>query len=303
MSPRWTMSPSKSKLSKPTRLRSLFDGYDEAEAHQLKRLQKRQTAQRLQQLLAEQQRQQIEKQQFNELLARIERQKKPKSRDSSDQIAATTRPSHNSLEWKKSRVPKTNTLQLSSTRSLALSRPNSVNKSPKKSPQKQLLPLSNKQQAAPPRRKSSFFSLNNFGSSAQDFEDAMDEDFKNHHEAFNSMFEASSNEMDMHLKELNSLADSFHSEFFRDNWTSTLRTLSRSLEVNPSTRKLVLGAKGNKPLLETEEKLTSFLLKLDSIESGGIPVVREQRKKLVNEVQSFLDDIEDLKKRAMALRI
>ncbi|ORY40128.1 hypothetical protein BCR33DRAFT_719532 [Rhizoclosmatium globosum] len=295
MSPKRSMSPSKSKLSKPTRLRSLFDGYDEAEARQLKRLQKRQTAQRLQQLLAEQQRQQIEKQQFNELLARIERQKKPKSRDSSDQIAATTRP--------KSRVPKTNTLQLSSTRSLALSRPNSVNKSPKKSPQKQLLPLSNKQQAASPRRKSSFFSLNNFGSSAQDFEDAMDEDFKNHHEAFNSMFEASSNEMDMHLKELNSLAESFHSEFFRDNWTSTLRSISRSLEVNPSTRKLVLGAKGNKPLLETEEKLTSFLLKLDSIESGGIPVVREQRKKLVNEVQSFLDDIEDLKKRAMALRI
>ncbi|ORY40103.1 hypothetical protein BCR33DRAFT_852856 [Rhizoclosmatium globosum] len=107
---------------------------------------------------------------------------------------------------------------------------------------------------------------------------------------------------EQHLGEITNLAKSFYLEFppqdpeeESNTWKTRLENLSKSLEVNQGTGKLVLGAKGNRPLLEVEEKLTKFLLKLDAVESNGVAKVREARRKLIKEVQTLLDDIEQVK--------
>ncbi|KAJ3012580.1 UNVERIFIED_CONTAM: hypothetical protein HDU68_001122 [Siphonaria sp. JEL0065] len=108
-------------------------------------------------------------------------------------------------------------------------------------------------------------------------------------------------ETQQHLHEIQTLTQSFHQEFPSDaaSWNTRLTELSQTLEVNPETQKLVLGAKGNRPLLEVEEKLTKMLLKADSIESNGVVAVRDARKALIKEVQRLLEDIERMKQDAV----
>ncbi|KAJ3075599.1 hypothetical protein HDU98_007581 [Podochytrium sp. JEL0797] len=81
-------------------------------------------------------------------------------------------------------------------------------------------------------------------------------------------------------------------------WKSRLRGLCENLKIDPVTRKLVLGAKENMPLLEVEEKLTKFLLKTDELESAGFVIVREKRRALVKEILGMLKNIDKAKKRA-----
>ncbi|KAJ3281657.1 hypothetical protein HDU79_010584, partial [Rhizoclosmatium sp. JEL0117] len=96
-------------------------------------------------------------------------------------------------------------------------------------------------------------------------------------------------------KEIDRLSATFHSEFPRGGWNKRLQILALDLEVDKKNKKLVLGAKGNRPLLEVEDRLEKLIIKVDSVESGGFASVREQRKELIKEIQGFLADIEAIK--------
>ncbi|KAJ3232198.1 hypothetical protein HDU81_003246 [Chytriomyces hyalinus] len=103
------------------------------------------------------------------------------------------------------------------------------------------------------------------------------------------------------LRQVTTLAKTFHTQFPRNKrvWRERLAALASTLDMNPTTRKLVPGAKGNKGLMEVEEALTKMLLKADAIESQGYEVVREARKVIIREVQRLLDDIEAAKQDAL----
>ncbi|KAI9328741.1 hypothetical protein BDR26DRAFT_873717 [Obelidium mucronatum] len=100
----------------------------------------------------------------------------------------------------------------------------------------------------------------------------------------------SESETQSHLKQIQDLVRDFRAEMV--SWRSRLDDLRKTLQ-------LVVGAKGNRPLLEVEEKLTKTLLRADSVESNGVAAVREARKQLIKDVQRLLEDIEQVKQQAV----
>ncbi|KAJ3413384.1 hypothetical protein HDV05_008095 [Chytridiales sp. JEL 0842] len=82
-----------------------------------------------------------------------------------------------------------------------------------------------------------------------------------------------------------------------------LESLTTNIEIDPTTSKLRFGAKGNKDILGLEETLTRIMLAADGVESHGCEKVRDARRKLVGEVQKVLEEVEEVREKAVKGRL